>query len=58
MSGVTDNMDSDEEYDSNTLPPLKIDKNFLKWATILKAEYEEYKERILREVREELTKES
>jgi hypothetical protein len=58
MSGVTDNMDSDEEYDSNTLPPLKIDKNFLKWATILKEEYGEYKERILREVREELMKES
>lgn len=49
-------MDSDEEYVSNTCSPLKIDKNFLKWASILQEEYEDYKERILREIREELEK--
>ena len=49
-------MDSDEEYVSNTCPPLKIDKNFLKWASILQEEYEDYKDRILREIREELKK--
>ena len=49
-------MDSDEEYVSNTCPPLKIDKNFLKWASILQQGYTEYKERILREIREELEK--
>ena len=48
------NMDSDEEYMSNTCPPLKIDKNILKWASILQEEYEEYKQRILQEIREEL----
>ena len=51
-------MDSDDEYDSNTCPPLKIDKNLLKWITILGEEYEEYKQRILRKVREELMSES
>ena len=49
-------MDSDEEYVSNTCSPLKIDKNFLKWASILQEEYKEYKDRILREIREELEK--
>lgn len=47
-------MDPDEEYHSNTCPPLKIDKNFLKWAKTLQEEYEEYKERIIREIREKL----
>ena len=47
-------MDSDEEHMNNTCPPLKIDKNFLKWAMILQEEYEEYKDKILRELREEL----
>tara|TARA_B100000900_G_scaffold411887_1_gene432493 strand:- start:1578 stop:1748 length:171 start_codon:yes stop_codon:yes gene_type:complete len=49
-------MDSDEEYVSNTCPPLKIDKNFLKWASILQEEYTQYKKRILQEIRQELEK--